>query len=74
MVIFLRVKHLVDCLLTGKYKLACFKATKLRQRKEEILNLIWLGLPTKPDSIDPIENDRFFLFMATMLHIIQQSV
>ena len=39
----------------------CAVKKKSRPNKEEILNLIWLGLPKQLDSMDPIENDRWLL-------------
>ncbi len=44
--------------------LRCYQ--KSRPNKEEILNLIWLGLPKQPDSTDPIENDRWLLDVAVV--------
>jgi hypothetical protein len=44
--------------------LRCYKKSK--PNKEEILNLIWLGLPKQPDSMDPIENDRWLLDVAVV--------
>lgn len=39
---------------------------KSRPNKEEILNLIWLGLPKHPGSTDPIKNDRWLLDVAVV--------
>ena len=44
--------------------LRCYK--KSRPNKEEILNLIWLGLPKQPDCMNPIENDRWLLDVAVV--------